>query len=147
MFRYIFTICNDASAVLPELAGFQVKRLFDVGVAGIHRLLRNQHVLHESQVAICVAGMDGALPGVVVSTAADYPDIFYHVNSDIFHLAHDLVTLGRSNVDSSYCSTNKCWIRCSVWWVSTAVDDAKCLFSWGWSGEYRQWIWGCCIGR
>jgi NCAIR mutase (PurE)-related protein len=43
-----------------------VRRLYDVGVAGIHRLLRNQHVLHESQVAICVAGMDGALPGVVV---------------------------------------------------------------------------------
>ncbi|KAF1334938.1 hypothetical protein FI667_g1565, partial [Globisporangium splendens] len=63
---------------LPELAGYEVKRLYDVGVAGIHRLLRNQHVLHESDVAICVAGMDGALPGVVVwgrvsrpSTAAD----------------------------------------------------------------------------
>lgn len=50
----------------PELAGYRVTRLYDVGVAGIHRLLRNQHVLRESNVAICVAGMDGALPGVVV---------------------------------------------------------------------------------
>uniref|UniRef100_K3WGX4 phosphoribosylaminoimidazole carboxylase n=1 Tax=Globisporangium ultimum (strain ATCC 200006 / CBS 805.95 / DAOM BR144) TaxID=431595 RepID=K3WGX4_GLOUD len=55
----------EEAAITLELAGYEVKRLYDVGVAGIHRLLRNQHVLHESDVAICVAGMDGALPGVV----------------------------------------------------------------------------------
>ncbi|GMF24568.1 unnamed protein product [Phytophthora fragariaefolia] len=53
-------------AVTLELAEYKVTRLYDVGVAGIHRLLRNQHVLRASDVAICVAGMDGALPGVVV---------------------------------------------------------------------------------
>ncbi|KAG7399348.1 hypothetical protein PHYBOEH_009150 [Phytophthora boehmeriae] len=55
----------EEAAVTLELAEYQVTRLYDVGVAGIHRLLRNQHVLHASDVAICVAGMDGALPGVV----------------------------------------------------------------------------------
>ncbi|KAF4322803.1 hypothetical protein G195_002141, partial [Phytophthora kernoviae 00238/432] len=55
----------EEAAVTLELADYQVTRLYDVGVAGIHRLLRNQHVLHASDVAICVAGMDGALPGVV----------------------------------------------------------------------------------
>ncbi|RLN97544.1 hypothetical protein BBJ28_00006676, partial [Nothophytophthora sp. Chile5] len=56
----------EEAAVTLELADYRVTRLYDVGVAGIHRLLRNQHVLQASDVAICVAGMDGALPGVVV---------------------------------------------------------------------------------
>lgn len=55
----------EEAAITLELADYQVTRLYDVGVAGIHRLLRNQHILHASDVAICVAGMDGALPGVV----------------------------------------------------------------------------------
>ncbi|KAG6597799.1 1-(5-phosphoribosyl)-5-amino-4-imidazole-carboxylate carboxylase [Phytophthora cinnamomi] len=55
----------EEAAVTLELADYKVTRLYDVGVAGIHRLLRNQHVLRASDVAICVAGMDGALPGVV----------------------------------------------------------------------------------
>ncbi|KAL3671576.1 hypothetical protein V7S43_003493 [Phytophthora oleae] len=55
----------EEAAVTLELADYRVTRLYDVGVAGIHRLLRNQHILRASDVAICVAGMDGALPGVV----------------------------------------------------------------------------------
>ncbi|EGZ15855.1 hypothetical protein PHYSODRAFT_454155, partial [Phytophthora sojae] len=55
----------EEAAVTLELADYKVTQLYDVGVAGIHRLLRNQHVLRASDVAICVAGMDGALPGVV----------------------------------------------------------------------------------
>lgn len=49
-----------------ELSGYQVNRLYDVGVAGIHRLLRNRKVIDEADVVIAVAGMDGAMPGVVV---------------------------------------------------------------------------------
>ncbi|GLD93682.1 hypothetical protein PINS_up002287 [Pythium insidiosum] len=59
----------EEAAVTLELARIRVTRLYDVGVAGIHRLLQNQHVLHESDVAICVAGMDGAMPGVVVCSS------------------------------------------------------------------------------
>ncbi|RQM17246.1 hypothetical protein DD237_000722 [Peronospora effusa] len=55
----------EEAAVTLELADYRVTRVYDVGVAGIHRLLRNQHILRASDVAICVAGMDGALPGVV----------------------------------------------------------------------------------
>ncbi|KAK1945055.1 Pyridinium-3 [Phytophthora citrophthora] len=55
----------EEAAITLELADYRVTRLYDVGVAGIHRLLRNQHILRASDVAICVAGMDGALPGVV----------------------------------------------------------------------------------
>ena len=44
-------------------------RLWDVGVAGIHRLLSNQHVIDESDVLIVAAGMEGALPSVVAGLA------------------------------------------------------------------------------
>ncbi|MEB3294216.1 MAG: nickel pincer cofactor biosynthesis protein LarB [Synechococcales bacterium] len=55
----------EEAAVTAELAGFTVKRLWDVGVAGIHRLLSNVQVLADADVIIVVAGMEGALPSVV----------------------------------------------------------------------------------
>jgi pyridinium-3,5-biscarboxylic acid mononucleotide synthase len=48
-----------------ELMGNEVERLYDVGVAGIHRLLRHREVLARSRVLIVCAGMEGALPSVV----------------------------------------------------------------------------------
>jgi len=59
----------EEAAVTAELCGFQVKRLWDVGVAGIHRLLSNRQVLAEANVLIVVAGMEGALPSVVAGLA------------------------------------------------------------------------------
>ena len=44
-------------------------RLWDVGVAGIQRLLNNQHVIDASDVLIVAAGMEGALPSVVAGLA------------------------------------------------------------------------------
>ncbi|CAK4739645.1 unnamed protein product [Aphanomyces euteiches] len=55
----------EEAAVTLELSGVLVKRVYDVGVAGLHRLLRNRHVIQEGDAIIVVAGMDGALPGVV----------------------------------------------------------------------------------
>ncbi len=55
----------EEAAVTAELCGFKVQRLWDVGVAGIHRLLTNLHVLKDADVLIVVAGMEGALPSVV----------------------------------------------------------------------------------
>jgi NCAIR mutase (PurE)-related protein len=59
----------EEAAVTAELCGFQVNRLWDVGVAGIHRLLNNRQVIHEADVLIVVAGMEGALPSVVAGLA------------------------------------------------------------------------------
>lgn len=59
----------EEAAVTAELCGFQVKRLWDVGVAGIHRLLSQRHVIAEAHVLIVVAGMEGALPSVVAGLA------------------------------------------------------------------------------
>ena len=45
--------------------GNQIVRLFDVGVAGIHRVLSQRELLQSAKVVVCVAGMEGALPSVV----------------------------------------------------------------------------------
>ncbi len=58
----------EEAALTAELSGFQVKRLWDVGVAGIHRLLQNRQAL-EADVLIVVAGMEGALASVVAGLA------------------------------------------------------------------------------
>jgi hypothetical protein len=47
------------------MMGNRVEVLYDVGVAGIHRLIRNHPKLQEARVIVCVAGMEGALPSVV----------------------------------------------------------------------------------
>ncbi|HBB30598.1 MAG TPA: nickel pincer cofactor biosynthesis protein LarB [Cyanobacteria bacterium UBA8803] len=59
----------EEAAVTAELCGFQVQRLWDVGVAGIHRLLSHREMIAEADVAIVVAGMEGALPSVVAGLA------------------------------------------------------------------------------
>jgi pyridinium-3,5-biscarboxylic acid mononucleotide synthase len=59
----------EEAAVTAELSGFLVQRLWDVGVAGIHRLLSNRHVIDSASVLIVVAGMEGALPSVVAGLA------------------------------------------------------------------------------
>lgn len=60
----------EEAAMTAELSGFQVLRLWDVGVAGIHRLLRHQDLIHQADVLIVVAGMEGALPSVVAGFAS-----------------------------------------------------------------------------
>ena len=53
------------AAVTAELMDCQVTRIFDVGVAGIHRLLDQLPALQEARVIVAVAGMEGALPSVI----------------------------------------------------------------------------------
>jgi NCAIR mutase (PurE)-related protein len=55
----------EEAAVTAELLGSNVLRLFDVGVAGIHRLLMQIDIFENARCVVCVAGMDGALPSVV----------------------------------------------------------------------------------
>lgn len=55
----------EEAATTAECMGNRVARLYDVGVAGIHRLLHKKHELMTANVLIAVAGMEGALPSVV----------------------------------------------------------------------------------
>ncbi|NJN20388.1 MAG: nickel pincer cofactor biosynthesis protein LarB [Leptolyngbya sp. RL_3_1] len=59
----------EEAAVTAELSGFQVLRLWDVGVAGLHRLLNHREVIDQADVLVVVAGMEGALPSVVAGLA------------------------------------------------------------------------------
>lgn len=55
----------EEAVVTAELMGNEVEHFYDVGVAGIHRLLANREALTKARVVIVCAGMEGALPSVV----------------------------------------------------------------------------------
>ncbi|MDB5098572.1 MAG: hypothetical protein JWM80_2993 [Cyanobacteria bacterium RYN_339] len=55
----------EEAAITAEMGGVGVRRVWDVGVAGIHRLLDQRHQLEGVQAVIAVAGMEGALASVV----------------------------------------------------------------------------------
>lgn len=55
----------EEAALVAETMGNRVKRIWDAGVAGIHRILSEREVLQSSRVVVVVAGMEGALPSVV----------------------------------------------------------------------------------
>lgn len=55
----------EEAAFTAEVMGNKVHRLYDVGVAGIHRLLQEKDILFSAKIIIVAAGMEGALPSVV----------------------------------------------------------------------------------
>ena len=55
----------EEAVVTAEVMGNEVEHFYDVGVAGIHRLLANREALTRARVVIVCAGMEGALPSVV----------------------------------------------------------------------------------
>ena len=60
----------EEAALTIEFNGHRAQRLYDVGVAGLHRLLDQREVLAKAGVVVAVAGMDGALPGVIAGLVA-----------------------------------------------------------------------------
>lgn len=55
----------EEAAVTADIMGNRVERIYDVGVAGLHRLMSQLETLQKASVLIVVAGMEGALPSVV----------------------------------------------------------------------------------
>jgi hypothetical protein len=55
----------EEAAVTAEIFGNRVERLFDVGIAGIHRLYHNIDKIRQARVVVVIAGMEGALPSLV----------------------------------------------------------------------------------
>jgi hypothetical protein len=56
---------GEEAAITLECMGAPVKRIYDVGVAGIHRLFQQREIIEKATVIIVCAGMEGALPSVV----------------------------------------------------------------------------------
>lgn len=60
----------EEALVTARAMGNRAESIYDVGVAGLHRLLEHRQKLAEARVIICVAGMEGALPSVVAGMVA-----------------------------------------------------------------------------
>jgi hypothetical protein len=60
----------EEAAITADIMGNQVERIYDVGVAGLHRLLKRLDTIQRANVVIAVAGMEGALPSVVAGLVA-----------------------------------------------------------------------------
>lgn len=60
----------EEALVTAQTMGNRAEAIYDVGVAGLHRLLEHRVKLAEARVIICVAGMEGALPSVVAGMVA-----------------------------------------------------------------------------
>jgi hypothetical protein len=60
----------EEAAVTAEIMGNKVESVYDVGVAGLHRLLHHREKIAAARVIVCVAGMEGALPSVVAGLVA-----------------------------------------------------------------------------
>lgn len=56
---------SEEAALTAEYSGCRVRRITDVGVAGLHRLLEHREALEQADVLVVVAGMEGALPSVI----------------------------------------------------------------------------------
>jgi NCAIR mutase (PurE)-related protein len=102
----------EEAAITATLSGFQVQRLWDVGVAGIHRLLSHRELLHTMDVLVVVAGMEGALPSVVaglvdcpvigVPTSIGYGTSFGGVAPLLTMLNSCAVGIGVVNIDNGF---------------------------------------------
>ncbi len=102
----------EEAAITAELSGFRVSRLWDVGVAGLHRLLSNRHLLEEANVLIVVAGMEGALPSVVgglvncpviaVPTSVGYGASFGGLSALLGMLNSCATGIGVMNIDNGF---------------------------------------------
>ncbi|NDJ18043.1 nickel pincer cofactor biosynthesis protein LarB [Myxacorys almedinensis] len=102
----------EEAAITAELCGFRVQRLWDVGVAGIHRLLSNVQVLTQADVLIVVAGMEGALPSVVagladcpviaVPTSVGYGASFNGMSALLTMLNSCAIGIGVVNIDNGF---------------------------------------------
>lgn len=102
----------EEAAVCAEVMGCRVTRLFDVGVAGVHRLLANTDVLRSARAIVAVAGMEGALPSLVaglvdvpvvaVPTSVGYGANFGGVAALLTMLNSCAGGIGVVNIDNGY---------------------------------------------
>ncbi|MFW5790132.1 MAG: nickel pincer cofactor biosynthesis protein LarB [Bacillota bacterium] len=102
----------EEAAITAEVLGNRVERLYDVGVAGIHRLLGSLDRLDEASVIIAVAGMEGALASVVgglvdkpviaVPTSVGYGANFGGVSALLTMLNSCASGVGVVNIDNGF---------------------------------------------
>jgi len=102
----------EEAAVTAELLGCEVERVYDVGVAGLHRLLDHLPALDGADVAIVVAGMEGALgsvvaglaecPVIAVPTSVGYGANFQGMAALLSMLSSCAAGIGVVNIDNGF---------------------------------------------
>jgi NCAIR mutase (PurE)-related protein len=102
----------EEAAVTAEALGATVARIYDVGVAGIHRLLRRRLEIQSAQVAVVVAGMEGALasavgglvgiPVVAVPTSVGYGANFKGLSALLAMLNSCAPNVAVTNIDNGF---------------------------------------------
>lgn len=117
---YVAVVCAGTSdipvaeeaAVTCESTGNAVKRVYDVGVAGLHRLLDQRETLQQANVLVVCAGMEGALPSVVaglvekpviaVPTSVGYGASFGGITALLAMLNSCACGVAVMNIDNGY---------------------------------------------
>ncbi len=102
----------EEAALCAEVMGNRVSRLYDVGVAGVHRLLAHEGLLRDARVVIAVAGMEGALPSVLgglvscpviaVPTSVGYGAAFGGIAALLGMLTSCASGVGVMNIDNGF---------------------------------------------
>ena len=102
----------EEAAITAEMFGCRVDRIFDVGVAGIHRLFDRLPLIRQANVVVTVAGMEGALAGVVgglvdrpviaVPTSVGYGSNFGGLSALLTMLNSCSAGIGVVNIDNGF---------------------------------------------
>jgi NCAIR mutase (PurE)-related protein len=102
----------EEAAITAEAMGAEVRRVYDVGVAGIHRLLRRREEIQECHAAVVVAGMEGALgsalgglvgiPVVAVPTSVGYGANFGGVSALLAMVNSCASNVATMNIDNGF---------------------------------------------
>ncbi|MFZ5752670.1 MAG: nickel pincer cofactor biosynthesis protein LarB [Bacillota bacterium] len=102
----------EEAAITAEIMGNRVERLYDVGVAGLHRLLAHLDKLRKANVLVVVAGMEGALASVVgglvsrpviaVPTSVGYGANFHGLSALLCMLNSCAAGVGVVNIDNGF---------------------------------------------
>lgn len=102
----------EEAAVTAAAVGADVRRIYDVGVAGLHRLLRRRHELDDVHAVVVVAGMEGALasvvggmvsvPVVAVPTSVGYGANFQGLSALLTMLNSCASTVATVNIDNGF---------------------------------------------
>jgi NCAIR mutase (PurE)-related protein len=102
----------EEAVVTLQVMGEKVKRLYDVGVAGVHRIMHHRKILTEASVIIVVAGMEGALaslvsgmvsvPVVAVPTSCGYGSSFKGLSALLTMLNSCSPGIATVNIDNGF---------------------------------------------
>jgi len=102
----------EEARITAETMGHEVKTLYDIGIAGLHRLLAHVDLIQQARVIIVVAGMEGALPGLVgglvdkpviaVPTSTGYGASFQGLAALLTMLNSCAAGIGVVNIDNGF---------------------------------------------